>query len=200
MRIGLYKLSRRREINEKRNGEKVKDVGCVVNFHRIQTLYISEYDSLHNLTDPTSSECLWLTSDRRTLGLATRSWANGIDCRKEILNTSSGGLRMKDSLSNPRAKQPWASLCRGYVRSICRLLKPQNDRRVSKSRIIDLDVLCSCLFLEPDVCQKRQSEILPGNSSRKHVREEKSGLYRSPLAPIRAAYLQADTSATVNAY
>jgi hypothetical protein len=33
MRIGLYKLSRRQEINEKRNGERVKDVDCVVNFH-----------------------------------------------------------------------------------------------------------------------------------------------------------------------
>jgi hypothetical protein len=33
MRIGLYKLSRRREINEKRNEERVKGVDCVVNFH-----------------------------------------------------------------------------------------------------------------------------------------------------------------------
>lgn len=77
---------------------------------------ISEYEPLHNLTHPITSKRLWLTSDRRISGLATRSWASSIDCRKEVLDTGYGDLRMKDSV---RIRESRATLGRVYAEVMC---------------------------------------------------------------------------------
>lgn len=155
---------------------------------------ISEYEPLHNLTHPTTSKRLWLTSDRRISGPATRSWASSIDCRKEVLDTGYGDLRMKDSV-RIRAG-PGASLRLGHVRSICRPLRPQNDRwywghaLYSRSRAYSQLSIFGARFVS-----KRDNP----RSTEARSRRRTSGLHET-LAPIRSASLQADTSAIVNAY